>query len=179
MGGESAIAGRREILLAVMQETATSQSEAARISGVRQPSISQVLTGRTQLSDDQLDHLLCCKGYQLVVTRSAAKPVLPASELRIWGLHREIAKHPTLDTFQAWLPAILQGLQDLHECVTAGTHLGNVAPWRDLVAKADPSSVHRVLTGHDRDSIGMREVSPMGAALGNVHQLSTVNAARL
>jgi len=41
-----------------MLETSTTQSELSRISGVRQPSISQFLSGKVELSDEQLDLLL-------------------------------------------------------------------------------------------------------------------------
>jgi hypothetical protein len=41
---------------------------------LRQPSISQILSGWTDLSDDQLDRLLSCMGYRLEVTR---RPVIP------------------------------------------------------------------------------------------------------
>ena len=39
--------------------------EVARVSGVHQPSISQFLTSKVDLSDDQLDRLLCCMGVPL------------------------------------------------------------------------------------------------------------------
>jgi plasmid maintenance system antidote protein VapI len=52
-----------------MVETGTTQSELARTSGVRQPSINQYLSGRGHLSDDMLDRLLSCLGYRLEVIR--------------------------------------------------------------------------------------------------------------
>jgi hypothetical protein len=47
-----------------MRRTRTTQSELSRLSGVRQPSISQFLSGTVDLSDDQLDRLLSCMGYR-------------------------------------------------------------------------------------------------------------------
>ncbi|MGL5810711.1 MAG: helix-turn-helix domain-containing protein, partial [Nocardioides sp.] len=58
---------RGELLREVMVETGITQSELSRISGVRQPSISQFLSGRVELSDGQLDRLLSCMGYRLEV----------------------------------------------------------------------------------------------------------------
>ncbi|MDT5149015.1 MAG: hypothetical protein QOI01_748 [Mycobacterium sp.] len=50
------------------------QSELSRLSGVRQPSISQFLSAKVDLSDERLDRLLSCMGYRLEVTR---RPVVP------------------------------------------------------------------------------------------------------
>jgi hypothetical protein len=93
-----------------MRETRTTQSWLSRLSGVRQPSISQFLSGKVDLSDEQLDRLLSCMGYRLEVVRRPVAPDLTRSERRSWRLHR-------------------------------------------------------VLTGLDRDSIEMREVSPMSGLL--------------
>lgn len=45
------------------------------------------------------------------------------------------------------------------------------------IARTDLPSVHRALTGLDRDCIAMCEVSPTGAVLANVPRVSTVNSA--
>jgi plasmid maintenance system antidote protein VapI len=52
-----------------MLETGTPQSGLSRISGVREPSNSQLLSGRVEMSDDMLDRLLSCMGYRLEVVR--------------------------------------------------------------------------------------------------------------
>ena len=49
--------GGREVLREVMTESKVSQSELSRMSGVRQPSISQFLSGRIEMSDEMLDRL--------------------------------------------------------------------------------------------------------------------------
>ncbi|MCW2644765.1 MAG: hypothetical protein JWP07_874, partial [Pseudonocardiales bacterium] len=41
-----------------MRETRTTQSELSRLSGVHQPSISQFLSHKIDMSDEQLDRLL-------------------------------------------------------------------------------------------------------------------------
>src|SRR5690606_24507801 len=67
---------RGTVLELVMRETGTSQSELSRLSGVHQPSISQFLSGRVDLSDGQLDRLLSCMGRRLEVVRSVVEPEL-------------------------------------------------------------------------------------------------------
>ena len=80
---------RGDLLGEVMLETGTTQSGLSRLSGVRQPSISQFLSGRVDLSDDQLDRLLSCMGYRLEVVRRPVVPELTRSERRSWRLHRQ------------------------------------------------------------------------------------------
>jgi transcriptional regulator with XRE-family HTH domain len=127
-----AVPGRGELLREVMRETRTAQSELSRLSGVRQPSISQFLSGTVELSDEQLDRLLSCMGYRLEVTRR---------------------------------PFIERNLGRLRGSVTGQPHSRNLDRWESLVRDGDVLGLHRVLTGLDRDSIEMREVSPMGGLL--------------
>ena len=47
----------------------------------------------------------------------------------------------------------------------AQPHEQNLDHWRQLVYRGDLPGLHRVLTGLDRDSIEMREVSPMSGLL--------------
>ena len=49
---------RSDVLRTAMHETGTTQSELSRLSGAHQPSISQFLSERVQLGDDQLDRVL-------------------------------------------------------------------------------------------------------------------------
>jgi transcriptional regulator with XRE-family HTH domain len=92
------MAERGDLLREVMRETRTTQSELSRLSGVRQPSISQFLSGKVELSDDLLDRLLSCMGYRLEVTRRPVVPQLTRSERRSWRLHCRLstlsALHP-------------------------------------------------------------------------------------
>jgi transcriptional regulator with XRE-family HTH domain len=156
---------RSELLRAVMTDTGTTQSELARVSGVRQPSISQFLSGKVQLSDEQLDRLLSCMGYRLQVERLAVPAVLTRSERRSWLLHRRLAARLTPATLADWRPMIDANLARLHAGVTGEPHVRNLERWSSLVAADDVLSVHRVLTGLDRAAIEMREVSPMGGLL--------------
>ena len=93
-----------------MLETGTTQSELSRISGVRQPSISQYLSGRVDLSDDMLDRLLSCMGYRLEVVRRPVEPDLARSSGRSWQLHRRLSTQLTPETLEEWRPTIERNL---------------------------------------------------------------------
>ena len=148
-----------------MRETRTTQSALSRLSGVRQPSISQFLSGRVELSDDQLDRLLSCMGYRLEVVRRPFVPDLTRSERRSWLLHRQLSSRLTKDSLEQWRPVIERNLQRLRSSVTGQPHIRNLDQWGSLVQRGDVLGLHRVLTGLDRGSIEMREVSPMGGLL--------------
>jgi transcriptional regulator with XRE-family HTH domain len=157
--------GRGEVLREVMRETRTTQSGLSRLSGVRQPSISQFLSGKVDLSDEQLDRLLSCMGYRLEVVRRPVMPDLTRSERRSWRLHRQLSSLLTKDSLEKWRPLIERNLQRLHGSVTGQPHSRNLDRWDLLVVSGDVLGLHRVLTGLDRDSIEMREVSPMSGLL--------------
>ena len=70
---------RSDVLREVMLETGITQSELSRISGVRQPSISQFLSGRVEMSDDMLDRLLSCMGFRLEVLQRPVRRELGRS----------------------------------------------------------------------------------------------------
>jgi transcriptional regulator with XRE-family HTH domain len=159
------VSDKSEVLREVMLETSITQSELSRISGVRQPSISQFLSGKVDLSDEQLDRLLSCMGYRLEVVRRPIVPELTRSERRSWRLHRQLAIHLTRSTLPRWRPSIEDNLDRLRENVTGQPHRRNLERWQTLVDRGDEPGLHRVLTGLDRDSIEMREVSPMGGLL--------------
>jgi len=148
-----------------MLETGVTQSELSRVSRVRQPSISQFLSGRVELSDEMLDRLLSCVGYRLKVIRRPVKNELRRSEERSWRLHRRLSRNLYSSTFEEWRPRIEKNLGRLHAGTTGQPHLRNLDRWQLLVEDGDLPSLHRVLTGRDRDSVEMREVSPMGGLL--------------
>jgi hypothetical protein len=148
-----------------MRETRTTQSGLSRVSGVRQPSISHFLSGKVDLSDGQLDRLLSCMGYRLEVVRRPVVPDLTRSERRSWRLHRQISSRLTTSSLEQWLPIIEGNLDRLRSNVRGEPHRRNVDRWNSLVEHGDVLGLHRVLTGLDRDSIEMREVSPMAGLL--------------
>ena len=149
----------------VMHETRTSQSELSRLSGVHQPSISQFLSGRVELSDEQLDRLLSCMGRRLEVVRRIVEPELTRSELRSWELHRRISSHLDRDALCLWRPTMEGNLTHLRDHVTGQPHERNLDRWHLLIQNGDLNGIKRALTGLERDSIEMREVSPMRGLL--------------
>jgi hypothetical protein len=50
--------------------------------------------------------------------------------------------------------------------------------WESLLERDDVPGVHRVLTGLDRDSIEMREVSPMGGLLPDEERTQVLQSAK-
>jgi hypothetical protein len=147
------------------------------ISGVRQPSISQFLSGRVELSDRMLDRLLSCMGYRLEVVRKPVRPGLRRSEDRSWRLHREISRRLDGMTMSTWRPTMLQNLNRLRGQVTGQPHLRNLDRWQQLVDDDDLLGIHRVLTGLDRESVEMREVSPMTGVLTQEERLDALGPA--
>jgi hypothetical protein len=148
-----------------MRETRTTQVGLSRLSGVSQPSISQFLSGKVDLSDEQLDRLLSCMGYRLEVTRRPVVPDLNRSERRSWRLHCRLSIRLTPTSLEEWRPTIERNLEHLRSRITGEPHSRNLDRWNLLVDHGDVLGLHRVLTGLDRDSIEMREVSPMSGML--------------
>jgi transcriptional regulator with XRE-family HTH domain len=165
------VSDRGEILRTVMHETGTTQSELSRLSGVHQPSISQFISGKVDLSDDQLDRLLSCMGFRLEVSRQPVTAELTRSERRSWRLHRELSKHLTPSTLTQWRPTIERNLRQLRTGVRGEPHTRNLKRWKHLLEVRDVVGLRRVLTGLDRDCIEMREVSPMGGLLSDDERL--------
>lgn len=158
---------RAQLLREVMVGTNTSQSELSRVSGVRQPSISQMLSGKIEMSDEQLDRLLSCMGSRLEVQRRSIVPRLTRSERRSWLLHRQLSRSLSSPRLEEWQPTISRNLTRLHRGVRGQPHERNLERWQSLIERGDIPGLQRVLTGLDRDSIEMREVSPLGGLLSS------------
>lgn len=92
-------------------------------------------------------------------------PELTPSERRSWLLHCRLSSRLTTDSLQDWRPVIERNLQRLRDSVTGQPHNRNLDRWESLVRQGDVLGLHRVLTGLDRDSTEMREVSPLGGLL--------------
>lgn len=161
-----------------MRETGTSQTQLSGWSGVHQPSISQFLSGRVDLSDELLDRLLSCMGRRLKVHRTATEPDLSRSERRSWLLHLEISSRLNREKWGTVEPLVQDNLRRLRQGVTGEPHERNVERWQILVDTSDISGLKRVLTGLDRDSIEMREVSPMRGLLSQRERTEALAGAR-
>lgn len=169
---------RGDLLRQVMSETGTTQTMLSRFSGVHQPSISQFLSGKVDLSDEQLDRLLSCMGYRLEVVRRSVEPDLTHSERRSWMLHRRLSHHLTKQSFQEWRPRLLENLERVRGGVRGRVHTEKVERWMDLISEGDVVGLHRAMTGLDRSSIEMREVSPFSGLLSDQERLDVLHELR-
>src|ERR1700733_8229018 len=134
---------RSTVLREVMLATSTTQSELSRLSGVWQPSISQFLSGKVQLSDEQLDRLLSCMGYRLEVVRRSVRPELTRSEWRSWRLARPLSTHLTRSSLEQWRPTIERNLERLRSTVRGQPHVRNLDRWQSLLDRGDVPGLHR------------------------------------
>lgn len=171
------MSGRRDILSQVMDETGTSQSELSRLSGVHQPSISQMLSGRVEPSDDMLRRLLSCMGFGVEVIYRPVPLDLTKSVGRSWRLHRRLSTHLDRETLGEWTPRILTNLEQMTGRVRGEPHTTNLQRWRGLVSDGDLTGLRRVLTGLDETSIQMREVSPMRGLLSQEERNEVLGSA--
>jgi hypothetical protein len=68
-------------------------------------------------------------------------------------------------------------LERLRNGVSGEPHGRNLDRWMSLIDRGDVSGLRRVLTGLDRDSIEMREVSPMGGLLSQDERMDVLQMA--
>lgn len=168
--------GGREVLREVMTESKVSQSELSRMSGVRQPSISQFLSGRIEMSDEMLDRLLSCLGYRLEVVRRPVRVELDRSHLRSWRLHRQLATRLEPGVLDGWVPTIKRNVERLRDTVQGELHVSNLDRWERLIDDRDVLGLRRVMTGLDTDSVQMREVSPLSGLLPQSERARVLSA---
>lgn len=102
---------------------------------------------------------------RLEVVRRPVVPKLTRSERRPWQLHRRLSTLLNRGSFEEWRPRIERNLDRLGDRTAGQPHERNLQRRRDLVDRGDLPGLHRVLTGLDRDSIEMREVSPVSGLL--------------
>ncbi len=103
-----------------------------------------------------------------MASHQRSRPVVPEltpSERRSWRLHCRLSSHLTPASLEEWRPAIDRNIQRLRSSVTGQPHSRNLDRWSLLVGRGELLGLHRVLTGLDRDSVEMREASPMGGLL--------------
>ena len=161
----SLVVERSEVLKTVMTQTATTQAQLSALSGVKQPSISQMLHDRIPMSDDMLERLLSCMGFELEVVRRPVRAKLERSVERRWRMHRSLSAMLSLDSLRQWKPKLRRNLETLRRESRGEPHLGNIARWRELISTDDLTGLRRAMTGLDPLSVQMREVSPFGGLL--------------
>lgn len=156
---------KSEILREVMDEVGMTQPRLSSLSGVKQPSLSQMLHGRVQMSDHMLDRLLSCMGYRLEVVRRPVPVKLDRSSRRRWLLHERLVESLNVENWSKWRPTVRRNLKNLRSSTRGEPHVSNLDRWGVLVETDDLRGIRRVMTGLDVDSIQMREVSPFGGLL--------------
>jgi hypothetical protein len=171
------VGDRDDLLRQVMRETRTTQSELSRLSGVHQPSISQFLSHKIDMSDEQLDRLLSCMGYRIEIVRRLVVPELTRSERRSWHLHRQLCLQLDRSTLDEWRPVVRKNLKRLSSSEQGQPHERNLQRWKSLLDSGDIRGLRRVLTGLDRESIEMREVSPLGGLLSSEERADVLRRA--
>jgi transcriptional regulator with XRE-family HTH domain len=156
---------RPNILRDVMSRSGMSQSRLSVLSGVKQPSLSQMMHGRIDMSDDMLDRLLSCMGYRLEVVRRPVPATLDRSSRRRWRMHQPLVSQLSPDSLRHWGPVLTRNLERLRRSTRGEPHMRNIDRWSELVSSGDVREIRRLMTGLDTDSIQMREVSPFGGLL--------------
>ena len=165
---------RSGILSSALAQSGVSQSALARMSGVRQPSISQFLAGRINMSDHQLDRLLSCLGFRLEVVQQAVPAGLKRSKERSWLLHRAIASALTEERLRMHRRELLTNVATVRARVQGQPHLANLDRWEHLIRDSDLQGLRRVLTGVDEDAVQMREVTPMTGLLSQSERIAAL-----
>lgn len=156
---------RSSVLRDVMRRTGMTQSRLSVLSGVKQPSVSQMMHGRIDMSDDMLDRLLSCMGYRLEVVRRPVPVELDHPTERRWRMHQPLVAQLSPDSLRQWEPVLTRNLEGLRQSTRGEPHMRNIDRWSELVSSGDHREIRRVMTGLDTDSIQMREVSPFGGLL--------------
>jgi hypothetical protein len=85
--------------------------------------------------------------------------------------------HFTRSSLERWRPAVERNLERLRGAVRGQPHVRNLDRWESLLNHGDIPGLHRILTGLDRDSIEMREVSPLGGLLPDEERLEVLQGA--
>ena len=117
-------------------------------------------------------------GRRLEVVRRPVIPELTHSERRSWRLHRQLSTHLTSERLEEWIAKLERNLERERTMVRGDRHLKNVDRWQSLIEERDVLGLRRVMTGLDRDSIEMREVSPMGGLLPDSERLDILRDLR-
>lgn len=156
---------KSEILRSVMSEVGITQTRLSELSGVKQPSLSQMLHDRIEMSDEMLDRLLSCMGYRLEVVRRPIRVELDRASERRWRLHERLVRELSPETWKRWRPIVKRNLEQLRSSTRGEPHRRNLERWSDLVRTNDLRGIRLLMTGLDTESIQMREVSPLGGLL--------------
>lgn len=108
--------------------------------------------------------------------RLSLKTKLNNSENRSLKLHQQISLKLSQASLEEWSPRIEKNIKRLKEQVKGEPHLGNLERWEELVTGKDLEGLRLVLTGLDRSSVEMREVSPMSGIISDDERLESLSS---
>lgn len=168
---------RHLVLGQLMRERGIRQTDLSAMSGVKQPNISRYLSGRKPLGEGVFDHLLSCMGFESRVRIEVVQPELTRSERRSWLLHRYVSSVLSDDRIESELPRLKRNLDRVRERSQGEPHESNIREWDGILRDRDWLRLRRVLTGLDRHSIEMREVSPMSGLLSDSERRDVLKSA--
>lgn len=168
---------RHLILGQLMRELGIRQTDLSAMSGIKQPNISGYLSGRKPLGERVFDQLLACMGLESRVRIEVVQPELTRSERRSWLLHRYVSSVLSDDRIESELPRLKRNLDRVSELSQGEPHESNLREWNDILRDRDWLRLRRVLTGLDRHSIEMREVSPMSGLLSDSERRDVLKSA--
>ena len=160
-----------------MRETGIKQSDLSMMSGVKQSNISRYLSGRKPLGEHVFDRLLSCMGFSSQVRIDVVRPELTRSERRSWLLHRQVSCTMSDERFESELPRLKRNLERVRERSQGEPHESNIREWDEILHSQDWLRLRRALTGMDRHSIEMREVSPMSGLLSDSERREVLEGA--
>lgn len=161
-----------------MDQEGVTQSRLSELSGVKQPSLSQMLHEHIEMSDEMLDRLLSCMGYRLEVVRRPVRVDLDRSSERRWRMHERLLRELTPETWKLWRPTVERNLEQLRGNVRGEPHRRNLERWSQIVHSDDLRGLRRVMSGVDTESIQMREVSPLGGLLSDRDRRDVLSGAK-
>lgn len=168
---------RRTTLQQLMRDTGINQSTLSTMSGVRQPNLSGYLSGSKPLGESVFTHLLSCMGFDSMVRIEVFQPELTRSERRSWLLHRHISGVIDDERWGELRPMLIDNLRGVRSRTQGEPHESNMSEWERILLNGDWLRLRRVLTGMDRHSIEMREVSPMSGVLSDRERRDVLAAA--
>lgn len=104
-------------------------------------------------------------GYRLGIGSSPGAPGPHPFRIAVLDVASAAVGSPDVEDVGAVDAKIERNLVRERDSVRGSVHLHNLDHWTELVERRDVLGLHRVMTGLDRGSVEMREVSPMGGLL--------------
>ena len=165
---------RSRALAEAMVQSGLTQLDLARVSGVAQPSVSQMLADRISMSDAMLDFLLACLGFDVVVLHQPKRHHFTRSSERRWRMHRRLAVALTPESLEEWRPTLERTLGRWDSPARSDHHRLIDDEWTRLVRTGTLREIRRTFIGLDERAEAMRERSPWAGILPEFERLEVL-----